>query len=74
VALTGVPLYQPHPVTGKMAPTEVDLIVELVPPPAGQTVVDWTDLLETPVAAANSHTGRRLDERRLLSLEFTVTA
>jgi hypothetical protein len=71
VVLTRLPLFQPHPVSGKMAPTEVDLTLELVAPPAGQTVVDWTAMLES---AADVQTVRHLDDTRRLSLELTVNA
>ncbi len=71
VALTGLPLYRPDPGSGKIVPTELDLTVELVAPPAGQTVVDWTAMLES---AADAQTVRHLDDTRRLSLELTVNA
>ncbi len=69
VVLTRLPLYQPDPGSGQIVPTELDLTVELVAPPAGQTVVDWTAMLES---AANAQAVRHLDDTRRLSLELTL--
>jgi len=74
VVLTGLPLYQPDPGTGRIVPTELDLSLELVPPPAGRTVVDWTEQLAAAATPANTHASVHLDTRRRLSLEFTVSA
>lgn len=74
VVLTSLPLYQPDPGNGRIVPTELDLTLELVPPPAGRSVVDWTEQLAAAATPANTFTGVHLDARRRLSLEFTVSA
>lgn len=73
VFLPEIPLLQPDPVSGKMAPTKVDLTFEFVPPPAGQTVVDWTPLLPAAAQPANVLGGQTLGASRRLSFEFQVT-
>ncbi len=73
VFMPDIPLLQPDPISGKMGPTQVDLTFEFVPPPAGQAVVDWTQLLPTAAQAANRLTAQTLGAARRLAFEFKVT-